>query len=333
MGCGASKAGPNTAGPAVAPAEQQSTTAQAAPPAAAAAAAAAPAPALAAETKPRGGSKVQVVSSASEEDDEMIVADDDAVDGKPGRDVHSANSNDSGINSDDYDESTGIITENTEGGEQLASTGRPRTPEFELAGTSYHQSQDNIREQSAASTRSRDRKSRASRDLDSAVSRASTITTQSAPMILERPKSRGGMAFDVVYDDEGPAKARMPARLKAIERKSERKASLGREVTLAELEAKLNAAEKRRSEYEKRVKAKMLEETQKVENASRSMTRQKSTLDATINKSEDKATQNREKHLKDLRDKLKAKEKKAEQVRKNKAKLLLQEKAAPAITA
>merc|ERR1711934_306995 len=105
-----------------------------------------------------------------------------------------------------------------------------------------------------------------------------------------------------------------------------------RESTLAELESKLAAAERRRSDYERRVKAKMLEESQKVEMAGRSLTRQKSNLGANISKSEDKARENREKHLKQMRDKLRAKEKKAKQVRMNKERIA-RESTSTAITA
>lgn len=235
----------------------------------------------------------------------------DASPFKKERDVHSANSNDSvdsGITSDEYAGTQAIITEDTEHGEIIAATDRPETPDFELSGEGYRKSQKSIREMSA-------------------VSQASTTTTQSCPAILERPKSRGGVAFDMVYDE--PTKTtRMPARLKAIEHKNKIK----RESTLAELESKLAAAERRRSDYERRVKAKMLEESQKVEMAGRSLTRQKSNLGANISKSEDKARENREKHLKQMRDKLRAKEKKAKQVRMNKERIA-RESTSTAITA
>lgn len=241
-------------------------------------------------------SKVQVVASGNTRTLESSPI-------KKERDVHSANSNDSvdsGIDGSDVHDSQGIITEASQGGECIAGAGRPETPDFELAGEGYRKSQNSIREMSAVSNKST----------------MSTVTTQSAPCILERPKSRGGVAFDVVYD-EGTKSNRMPARLKAIEHKSKIK----REATLTELQAKLAAAEKRRSEYEKRVKAKMLEESQKVEMAGRTLTRQKSDLGQKTIENENKARENRERHLKQMRDKLRDKEKKALTVRKNKERI------------
>lgn len=275
-----------------------------------AAPAAPPSEAPAAAVQEKRGHKVQVVASdntqtLSSTTDMVTVGAD-----KSNRDVHSANSTDSGI-ADEFDDNKGIITENTDGGENVASQARPVTPDLELAGQGYHESQTSLRQATRESSAT------------SAMSHSSTITTQSAPSILERPKSRGGCAFDVVYDEGNSRK--LPTRLQAIDKRrlsqNKHKHGISREATLAELEEKLAAAERRRAEYERRVKAKMAEEAEKVDNAGRSLTRQKSNLDAEIVKNENKATENRERHLKQLRDKLKAKEKKAKQVRQNKERL------------
>lgn len=327
MGCGASKAAPaNNVAPADPPAQPATAPAPAATvpaptPVATPAAPVVPAqniaPVAPVAPAPAAPKKIQVDATKrslprkSSYHDSISPEPDAQLNEK--RDAHSAssqNSYDSGF-TDELDDGRKIITERTEGGERIASVDRPATPEFELSGQNYRDSQDDLRAQTTK---------RKERDSYSAVSTASTITTRSAPIIMERPKSRGGCAFDMTYDDE-PKVKRIPARLKALEHRDKSKSGIGREATLAELEAKLYAAERRRSDYERRVKSKMAEESAKVELGTKSLTRQKTTLDASIVKSESKATENREKHLKNLRDKLKQKEKRAKQVRENKERI------------
>jgi len=206
------------------------------------------------------------------------------------RDVHSASSQDSG-----FDDNDNIITESTRNGEALAASDMPHSigTDFMVTGAAFG-SRNKLR------------------DIDSAKSNQSSFSTQStasAPSILERPKSRGGCAFDVTYED---ARVTRPSRLQSLEKKRS-----GSNLTLEQLEKKLRAAERRRVEYETRIKAKMLQETSKLKKASTSLTREKTTLGNTIDSKEDKATENRRKHLENLRAKLKAKEAKAERVRAN----------------
>lgn len=225
----------------------------------------------------------------------QIVPSDEAAANNNKRNTHSAKSNDSGIseNSITKDDNT-IITELTDGSDSLVGD-RPPTPELSVGGMGYEAM-----------------RLKKERDTLSAVS------TKSAPSVLERPKSRSGaVAFELTFDNAPVAKR--PARLAKLETRG-----LHREQTLAELQAKMEAAEGRRKEYERRVKNKMAQEAGKVEHASMSMKREKTTLGSEISKSEDKAALNRERHLKQLRDKLKAKEEKAKRVRANKKKMALQ---------
>lgn len=212
------------------------------------------------------------------------------------RNTHSAKSSDSGISETSDSNSSTVITESTIGGDLLAGDNRPPTPQdLGVAGEGYEAM--------------RLRKERET---------LSAVSTRSAPSVLERPKSRSGaVAFELTFDN-APV-ARRPARLAKLEARG-----LHREQTLAELQSKMQAAEDRRKEYERRVKKKMADEAGKVEHASVSMQREKTTLDMDIKTNEDKAALNRERHLKQLRDKLKAKDEKAKRVRANKKKLALQ---------
>jgi len=232
-------------------------------------------------------SKVQVAPAKNEPEVMIVEHDKPSVD----RDAHSASSADSG-----FDDNERIITENTKDGERLAGKFMASSVPTDLLVT-------------GARFGSRGKL----RDTDSAHSHASaksSFSTASAPSILERPKSRGGCAFDITYD--APTAAR-PARLKSL---TARKKS-GSDLTLSQLDKKLRAAERRRIDYERRVKAKMLEETAKLEKASTTLKRERTTLDMKIDNQEDKATQNRRKHLENLRAKLRAKEAKAQKVRAN----------------
>jgi hypothetical protein len=226
------------------------------------------------------------------------------------RNTHSAKSNDSGVNSEE--DENNIITEDTTNGNETVAFDRPTTPQdLSVGGTGYG---------SAAAKKER--------DVYSAVSTKSAPSVlESEPQILERPKSRSGaVAFEMTFDNDNfkgtdgqPMAPRRPARLAKLETRG-----LSREHTLAELQAKLNAAEQRRDEYERRVKNKMQKELGKVEHASMGLKREKTTLDMKVTSNEDKAAQNRERHLKEMRDKLKKKEEKAKQVRANKRRLALE---------
>lgn len=213
----------------------------------------------------------------------------------------SAKSTDSGLADDDDDNGVNFINEDTEGGEALAAEFTSEGGSFTVNGLGYGSKRNSQR-----------------LDLGSAVSTKSApadLEREPTPVIMERPKSRGGQAFDMTWDDNKTT--RRPARLKALENRGK----IHREATLAELEAKLAAAERRRLQYERRVKDKMRQEADKVGSAARSLVREKTSLDGTISTKEDKATQNRELHLKQLRDKLKKKEERAKRVRANKLRM------------
>lgn len=218
------------------------------------------------------------------------------------RNTHSAKSNDSGISENSTKDNNNMITELTDGSESLVGD-RPPTPELAVGGMGYESRYEAMRLKKERDT-------------------LSAVSTKSAPSVLERPKSRSGaVAFELTFDNAPLAKR--PARLAKLETRG-----LHREQTLAELQAKLQAAEDRRKEYERRVKMKMAQEAGKVEHASMSLKREKTTLGSEISKSEDKAALNRERHLKQLRDKLKAKEEKAKRVRANKKKIAQQSQTA-----
>jgi hypothetical protein len=219
----------------------------------------------------------------------------------------SAKSTDSGLVDDD-DNGVDFVTEETEGGEQFAGDFKPEGGSFTIEGKGFAGSRMSQR-----------------MDLGSAVSTKSAppaLDREPTPTIMERPKSRGGgQAFEMTWDDNKTT--RRPARLKALENRGK----IHRESTLAELEAKLDAAEKRRCQYERRVKMKMREEADKVGTAARSLTREKTILDTKNESNVDKATKNRENHLKLLRDKLKIKEERAKRVRANKLRITQQKEA------
>lgn len=231
------------------------------------------------------GSKMQVMPA----EECVELGRDDATSKSRDREAHSASSNDSGFKDDD-----GIITESTKGGAEVAAN-RPATPDFMIAGNGF-------------GPRGRLRSSE--REAQSAAS------TKSAPSVMQRPKTPGGLAFDITFDS-GRSPARRPARLKKLEHTGR----VNSELTLDQLQAKLRAAEKRRVDYERRVRMKMAEESAKIEGASKALTREKTVIESKVDAAENKATENRERHLKDLRAKLRAKEARAEKVRANKARL------------
>ena len=98
-------------------------------------------------------------------------------------------------------------------------------------------------------------------DLDDPLLRdMSASSVRSAPVILERPSSRGGSAFDISFEEEQqnatpyefPPRARadvcrgLPRRLKRLEERNSSGKKKREELTLEELQAKLLAAEVRR---------------------------------------------------------------------------------------
>jgi len=207
-------------------------------------------------------------------------------------------------------EDAGMITEDTAGGEEIADTNRPSTPELVISGS----------KPAVRATREPD----SDLDLDDPLLRdMSASSVRSAPVILERPSSRGGSAFDISFEEEQQnATPGLPRRLKRLEERNSSGKKKREELTLEELQAKLLAAEVRRKDYEQRLREKMQTETKKVEQYSKSAnTSLNESLEKAQTETDEKekhAVENREAHLKQLREKLKAKEERARQVREKK---------------
>eukprot|EP00039_Didymoeca_costata_P009442 m.125011 g.125011 ORF g.125011 m.125011 type:complete len:232 (-) comp14484_c0_seq6:2784-3479(-) len=167
---------------------------------------------------------------------------------------------------------------------------------------------------------SNDKNNKADRNTHSAKSHDSGFNEENntsdgklnAPIIVERPKSRGGCAFDITYDE---GSAPRPRRLKSLER---------RNPEVLDVEAKLRAAEKRREERNKEISRKLASDTEK---GYVRLNREKMELDKKIHVSEDRAMENRERHLQQLRDRLRQKEERARRVRENKQRLAKQNEA------
>ena len=146
-------------------------------------------------------------------------------------------------------------------------------------------------------------------------SQAETEGEEVTPVIMERPSSRGGLAFDMTFEGD-EARVRAPARLEKL-----RTRTRSAEMTVDELKAKLEAAESRREVYEQRLKEKMNKETQKIEKIHQiqqavdvAVTQSKTTMED----KENKVLENREANLRKIREKLKAREDHARKVREAK---------------
>lgn len=81
----------------------------------------------------------------------------------------------------------------------------------------------------------------------------------SVPVVMNRPSSRGGLAFDITYE-EAPKSQR-------LEKLQSRAQKAKPELTIQELQAKLAAAEQRRKDHEKRLTDKMAKESEKISSA------------------------------------------------------------------
>eukprot|EP00051_Salpingoeca_urceolata_P027227 m.480520 g.480520 ORF g.480520 m.480520 type:complete len:265 (-) comp21861_c0_seq1:122-916(-) len=148
-------------------------------------------------------------------------------------------------------------------------------------------------------------------DDDDSLRASSAMSTKSAPAIIERPSSRGGMSFEITM--EGPVR---PRRLESIQKKKARRRR--EELTLEELQAKLEAAETRRVEIEKALQVKMQQQQQKsmVINRTKEENIRKAELETAEKSAErvSKAEENRAAHLKKLADQLNEKKKRREEV-------------------
>lgn len=145
-----------------------------------------------------------------------------------------------------------------------------------------------------------------------------------APLITtdySRPQTPGGLAFEITFEGAPTAKPAhtktKPARLASLAKGPEWKRKHP-DLTKAKLEKKLRAAEERRRQHTRGVVRKMTAEMSKLEAAKTLFMQERTSILQSVTRSEDKATQNRERHLKQLQAKLRAKEEKAKRVRENK---------------
>lgn len=240
-----------------------------------------------------------------------------SVEGKEAAKKASNSPGDSGL------EVQGIITEDTAGGEEIAGQDRPITPELELAGV----------RPAARATREPD----SDIEADETLSRArdtSAVSTRSAPIILQRPSSRGGSAFDISFEGESaePATPGLPKRLQQRDSSGRKKRE---DMTLEELQAKLAAADQRRRDIESRLKEKMAQESSKGEQIRSQSNSLNGSLNGSLTETSEKekaALDNREAHLRQLRERLRAKEDRARQVREKKKALAAAGGSTPAIS-
>ncbi|XP_013404970.1 DNA ligase 1 [Lingula anatina] len=136
--------------------------------------------------------------------------------------------------------------------------------------------------------------------------------------LIARPKSRaaGGMSFDIIMAGPDPdALKKPPARLAKLERRKKKT-----ELTEDQIKAKLEKAERRRKKKEQEKLERIQTTTQKSDilHALDSFEQKIKEKEQTTSEKIDSVTENREKKLKELRDKLKAKEEHAEKVRRRK---------------
>lgn len=254
------------------------------------------------------------VASADAEDDDLDAGivdgngvDDDLGGGPP--------------NDDEFEEiDPNLITEDTEDGERIADANRPPTPELVLEGAKIaakgaRSGLDTPSSAPAALKKDRGASMRGSVEERgaSSLSRGETASQprpSSGATIQERPSSRGGLAFDMTFEGE-EARARAPARLESLRNKSR-----SQEEIAESLKKKLDAAEQRRQNIEKRLLQKVEKEMEKVEKVQSHQTQDDEAVKkAALMEKQAKVLENREAQLKALRDKLKAKEDRAEKVR------------------
>lgn len=144
----------------------------------------------------------------------------------------------------------------------------------------------------------------------------------SSPDEVEQPEAReavispqvdasGGCAFDIAFD-AAPTRKRMPPRLKAIVQAPKR------EKTMLELDREQRAANQRRSAAVEAQRNKAAQEGAKVDTIAHKLTREKTTLGKVQDDKENKALENRKKHLQEMQKKLRVQEDKAKKVRQAK---------------
>lgn len=145
----------------------------------------------------------------------------------------------------------------------------------------------------------------------------SAVSTRSAPpMIMERPSSRGGRAFEISFDGDGDGTRKPPRRLQKLQHSSKRRKG---DLTLDQLQRKLEAAEKRKKEYEQRILEKISVDTKRpADKRDKNVEEQAKVVEQKVEEKVDKAMKNREAHLRNLREKLRARDEHRSKVQEKK---------------
>lgn len=123
-------------------------------------------------------------------------------------------------------------------------------------------------------------------------------------------KAKSGCAFEINLDAT-PTPKKVPARLQALTQKPKR------ELTMLELDRQQREANKRRKEQLESVHRKAADEGRKVETVQSKLGREKTSLGESVDAKENRVVENRQRHLENLRNKLKAQDEKASKVRQN----------------
>eukprot|EP00049_Salpingoeca_infusionum_P000166 m.37760 g.37760 ORF g.37760 m.37760 type:complete len:259 (-) comp10126_c0_seq1:220-996(-) len=203
---------------------------------------------------------------------------------------------------------SGIIDESTPNGEDIAGPGNSGV-DLSLSGTAVAKPVPGDGDDDD--------------DDDDAFSRMTSATsTRSAPSIMQRPSSRGGSAFEIQWDDTG-SESKPPRRLQKLQHSSRKRQG---DVTLQQLQKKMQAAERRRKEYEKRIQDKLKKESEKAKTIQDRQQEQQGDA-SKIESAVDKAAEKREEQRRALREKLRAQEEKRRQVREKAERIKAEEAA------
>lgn len=234
------------------------------------------------------------------------------------------------IDSGYADETPCMITEDSDPRDQeVANSCRPSTPELSISGTGLMS-----RRISSATTRHLQELRSTPRSLQKMGTSTSSPSIGSAkqestpppmvgvsptgssdltPQIIQRPASRGGMAFDIQFTPEAGNTKPTPSKLMRLERRTKSAETLRQDI-----EERMRAAEQRKKDHEKKLLEKL--ERQRLKESS-----VKTALDAFAKTQTEKThllekrmtatSDNREAHFKMLRERLQAQKEKAEKVR------------------
>ncbi|XP_077991333.1 uncharacterized protein LOC144445597 [Glandiceps talaboti] len=252
--------------------------------------------------KPRSGKKskknVFLVEEYKDKNKTKRSDSDSSLDGEIEGQTRGVGSATSKISSRTYDSGLGedyqhVITEGSEPTRQKLADGRPDTPDLLLTGTQIQ-------------GRKRSGKTRDTNDILEEL--------QHQGLLLDRPKSRGGLAFDIMLSPEGslsPIK-RAPPRLAKLKKKSKKK------KTKEQLEAKLRAAEERRKAKEQEMKERLHSQANKdkqIKDAMDAFAESQKKVAEQSTEKVDRAAENREARLRAFQEKAQKRKEHAERVR------------------